>query len=95
MLAESFLQRFDVFDDEHRHRCALVVKVLPLSRRIISDVTLPRASSPLTLPALVVRAKRTRSEGVEWNAVPRAARVILLSGLELAGKTMLAKFSGG
>ena len=38
---------------------------IPLSRRVISDITLPPASSPLALSALVARAKRTRSDGVE------------------------------
>src|SRR5207247_10934852 len=38
---------------------------IPLSRRVISDITLPPASSPLTLSAFVARAKRTRSDGVE------------------------------
>jgi hypothetical protein len=36
----------------------------PLSRSVINDVTIPPASSPLTL-ASVARPKRTRSEGVE------------------------------
>jgi hypothetical protein len=38
---------------------------IPLSGRVISDITLPPASSPLTLSAFVARAKRTRSDGVE------------------------------
>ena len=38
---------------------------IPLSRRVVSDITLPPASSPLTLSALVAKAKRTRSDGVE------------------------------
>ncbi len=38
---------------------------MPLSRPIISDITMPPASSPLTLPGFVASAKRTRSDGVE------------------------------
>src|SRR3954471_23657885 len=38
---------------------------IPLSRRVISDITLPPASRPLTLSAFVTEAKRTRSDGVE------------------------------
>ena len=42
---------------------------IPLSRRLISHITLPPASSLLTLSAFVARAKRTRSDGVESNAI--------------------------
>ena len=38
---------------------------MPLSRPVISDITMPPASSPLTLPGFVASAKRTRSDGVE------------------------------
>jgi hypothetical protein len=38
---------------------------MPLSRAVISDITMPLASSPLTLPGFVASAKRTRSDGVE------------------------------
>ena len=38
---------------------------MPLSRRVISDITMPPASSPLTLPGFFASAKRTRSDGVE------------------------------
>ena len=38
---------------------------MPLSRPVISDITIPPASSPLTLPVFVASAKRTRSDGVE------------------------------
>jgi hypothetical protein len=38
---------------------------MPLSRPVSSDMTMPPASSPLTLPELVASAKRTRSDGVE------------------------------
>ena len=37
----------------------------PVVPAVISDITFPPASSPLTLPAFVARAKRTRSDGVE------------------------------
>jgi len=38
---------------------------IPLSRRLMSDITLPPASSPVMLSAFVPSAKRTRSDGVE------------------------------
>ena len=43
--------------------------VSPLSRRVVSDITMPPASSPLTLSAFVASAKRTRSDGVDQNAI--------------------------
>ena len=36
---------------------------MPLSRPIISDITMPPASSPLTLPGFVASAKRTTERG--------------------------------
>jgi hypothetical protein len=38
---------------------------MPLSRPVVSDITMPPASSPLTVPGFVASAKRTRSDGVE------------------------------
>ena len=43
----------------------LTATTMPLSRPIISDITMPPASSPLTLPGFAGSAKRTRSDGVE------------------------------
>ena len=37
---------------------------MPLSRRVVSDITVPPASSPLTLPPFA-SPTRTRSDGVE------------------------------
>src|ERR687897_873894 len=47
---------------------------MPLSRPVISDITIPPASSPLTLPGFVASAKRTRSDGV---AEEREGREVL------------------
>ena len=38
---------------------------MPRSRLVISDITMPPASSPLRLSGFVASAKRTRSDGVE------------------------------
>src|SRR5688572_3985311 len=46
--------------------------MMPSSRLVISDITMPPASAPLTLPESVASAKRTRSDGVEENAIPLA-----------------------
>jgi len=38
---------------------------MPPSRCVISDITMPPASSPLMWSGVVASAKRTRSDGVE------------------------------
>jgi hypothetical protein len=45
--------------------CDVTAMTMPLSCPVVNDITMPPASSPLTLPGFVASAKRTRSDGVE------------------------------
>ena len=46
---------------------------IPLSRRVVSDITLPPASSPLTLSAFVAAEKRTRSDDMAYSGTTSAS----------------------